>query len=416
LCVRCSAVRDLLQLDAPSLEPYLVRASGLGAAAAAGGAPGALSAAQVAHAEALARLYISRGQYAPAAGVCELLASRAAPPEGGPGPELGARIAHLRAAVLQARSCGDAALVDRLEARARLAELQQRLAGELQALADRLQGGGAEAAPAAAAAAEEEEEAPAEEVAAAAAALRAELRPLEELYNDAARRYRLWGACLELVDLSHYADAPYVRQLWDLHLKARWQGGWAAAGGGDAERCAAGLAAAAAAAAALGERFYPNEASFPAAHVLLRLEQAAAGMWPAASGVQLPSAPAQRALVGACRGSHDVAVRAYEALLAARGGDPHGEELHAPFLRLRLLRSLRDVIEAGRDAAADRAPAAAGGYAGSGRGGRRELGVLAAACEAYAAEARRLPQGGEAEAVAAAFEALGSSLAGMMGA
>lgn len=108
------------------------------------------------------------------------------------------------------------------------------------------------------------------------------------------------------------------------------------------------------------------------------------------------------------------------ACCSVRGGDDAGDALHAPSLRLRLLRSLAALIAAAKVPAAptacqstanfalsfecffddcllasilhrpillaqdkllDRAPGAAfGGY----RGGRREAGLLAAACEAYA--------------------------------
>ena len=50
--------------------------------------------------------------------------------------------------------------------------------------------------------------------------------------------------------------------------------------------------------------------------------------------------------------------RVYDQLLAVRGGEASGEELHAPQLRLRLLQSLRRLLAAGRAAAA-RAPALA---------------------------------------------------------
>ena len=31
---------------------------------------------------------------------------------------------------------------------------------------------------------------------------------------------QLWGLCLEMVDVAGYSDPEYVRQLWDVHLKA----------------------------------------------------------------------------------------------------------------------------------------------------------------------------------------------------
>lgn len=59
----------------------------------------------------------------------------------------------------------------------------------------------------------------------------------------------------------------------------------------------------------------PARCSFPAAHVLMRLEQAAAGSWPEATGVPLGSERVLRAMGTACRGSFDAVVRVYESLL-----------------------------------------------------------------------------------------------------
>jgi hypothetical protein len=55
--------------------------------------------------------------------------------------------------------------------------------------------------------------------------------------------------------------------------------------------------------------------SFPAAHVLMRLEQAAAGSWLVHTGVVQGSGRLLQAMVTACKGSHDAVVRVYEALL-----------------------------------------------------------------------------------------------------
>lgn len=345
----------------------------------------------------LARFYISRREYAKAAQVYELLAERA----GGAGEgavTLEQRLGAYQQAVLQAKSYGDSELLDRLESKARILSLQQRLADQLAA-----GGGGPEAASR-------------EDIEAAVSDLRREPKELAELYNDYAVPAQAWGLCLEMVDLSGYGDAAYLRQLWDLHLKQTWQQRWEAgeAGGDPAgARAAAALDAACLVAESLGERFFPNEASFPAPHVALRLEQAAAGSWPHATGVEQGSGRVVRAMVGACRGSYDAAVRAYGALLAVRGGDPQSEELHAPALRLRLLRALALAISAARDKLLDAAPGAALG-AGL-RGGRREVGALAAACEAYASEARRLPQADEGDRLAAEFEALQASLQPLLG-
>ena len=47
----------------------------------------------------------------------------------------------------------------------------------------------------------------------------------------------------------------------------------------------------------------------------MRLEQAAAGSWPVHTGVVQDSGRLLRAMVTACKGSHDAVVRVYEALL-----------------------------------------------------------------------------------------------------
>lgn len=404
--VSTNAVRDLLRMDTPYLEPYLVRVSGLSGAAA--GVPvGPLSSSQVAHADVLARMYIGRRDYAAAAGVYELLASRAAGLTEVPDPSLDGRISHLQAAVLQARSCGDASLVDRLEAKVRTAQVQAQLIDNLQKLLA--------AKTSEAAWGDLNLEIGREESEGAVAEMKRSLLSLEDLYNDVARPSHRWAQCLELLNISSVSDPPYLRQLWDLLLKEEWQKGWneTTRGSDEEQRALAGLRAAAEAVSNLGEKFYPNEASFPAAAVLMRLEQAAAGTWPAASGISLESTPAQRALLAACGGSYEPVVRAYESLLSTRGSAQLSEDLQRPAMRLRLLRSLRDIVAAGRDRAADRAPAT--GYAGV-RSGRRELGVLAAACEAFGAEARRLPGNrAEGEALAEEFAALGESLQGLMG-
>jgi hypothetical protein len=255
-----------------------------------------------------------------------------------------------------------------------------------------------------------------DECEAAVAEMKRTLYSLEDLYNDVARPSHRWACCVELLDTSVVSDVPYMRQLWDLLLKSEWQKGWdeAATSTNDVEEKAqAALQATAEAVANLGERFYPNETSFPASSVLMRLEQAAAGTWPLPPrhDVELDSTPVQRAILAACGNSYEAVVRVYEALLSSRGNDPYAEELQVPSFRLRILRSLRDVIAAGKQKAAERGPAAASGYAGL-RAARRELGVLAAACEAFGSEARRMPAG---EELATEFAVLGESLQALMG-
>lgn len=80
-------------------------------------------------------------------------------------------------------------------------------------------------------------------------------------------RLQLWGLCLEMVDVAGYSDPSYVRQLWDVHLKAAVDAAAKRSGGGsdrqsDGEEAdtTPGLEAAAAEVACLGERFYPSPA------------------------------------------------------------------------------------------------------------------------------------------------------------
>ncbi len=48
--------------------------------------------------------------------------------------------------------------------------------------------------------------------------------------------------------------------------------------------------------------------------------------------------------------------RVYDQLLAVRGGEASGEELHAPQLRLRLLQSLRRLLAAAAQQLRERLP------------------------------------------------------------
>jgi hypothetical protein len=102
---------------------------------------GPLTSSQAAHGDVLARFYIGVQEYAAAAGVYELLASRAPAPAEFPDPSLETRLACLEAAVLQARSCGDAGLVDRLETKLRVSRVQGALAEALQFDLDQMAAG-----------------------------------------------------------------------------------------------------------------------------------------------------------------------------------------------------------------------------------------------------------------------------------
>lgn len=58
----------------------------------------------------------------------------------------------------------------------------------------------------------------------------------------------------------------------------------------------------------------------------------------------------------ACKAQEAAVQRLYEALLAVRGGEAGGEELHAPRLRLRLLRSLHWLASRAAQRLRDRQP------------------------------------------------------------
>jgi hypothetical protein len=93
-------------------------------------------------------------------------------------------------------------------------------------------------------------------------------RPAGGAGTRAARRERglcampqLWGLCLEMVDLSGYNDAGYVRQLWDAYLKQGADGASVTRPPADARQLReAQLAAACGRAEELGSQFFPNEA------------------------------------------------------------------------------------------------------------------------------------------------------------
>ena len=108
-------------------------------------------------------------------------------------------------------------------------------------------------------------------------------------------------------------------------------------------------------------------------------------------------------------GTPDAVLRVYDSLLSRRGGDLHGDELHAPILRLRVLRSAAQLVAEAKDTLAQRG-AAGGGYAAGRGGSRREASALIQACESYAAEARRIAPAGEAASIAKEFERLAREL------
>lgn len=70
---------------------------------------------------------------------------------------------------------------------------------------------------------------------------------------------QLWGLCLEMVHVAGYSDPSYVRQLWDVHLKAAIDAALERAGGGAGDPADAALEAAASEVATLGQRLFPSD-------------------------------------------------------------------------------------------------------------------------------------------------------------
>ncbi|CAL8471349.1 g10891 [Coccomyxa elongata] len=386
------ATAQLLQLDSPLLERHLRSSGGLPdrGAPPQGAAIGPLSPTQVASLNVLARLYIARFQYADAAAVYAALAQRKAG-LGDQAVDLAERLDLYQSAVLQAKSQGNSEVIDRLEVRRRLMELQQRLVAELEASSSSVP--------------EERREALKEAV----GELREGPRELVDLYNDYVCPWGRWGLALEMVEIANYTDAAYVRQLWDVYLRQGWDEAAARLAEQPEEEAAAGaLAAVAERAQRLGERFFPNDVAFPGAHVALRLEQTACGLWPERGPAVADADAVPSAMLTACKGKEAAVQRVYDALLAVRGGEPGGEELHAPRLRLRLLRSLHWLAQRSAERLRDRQPGLS--YMAYRSGVAREVGALVEACKTYAAEARRLTPADAAEGVAQQFTELQHSL------
>lgn len=417
-----AAPGELLGLNTPHLEGWLRSEGGLPAQPVAPSLVGPLKRRQVAALQLLAKLYVARQRGADAAAVHAVLAQR----KGGAGDAavtLDERVSELQAAVLAAKSVGDAALVDAMDSAHRVMRFQQATAARLKR---RLSS--------------------AEATADADADQKAKLQRLlddvsegvkdiSDLYNNYAQPLALWDICLRLC---HFAagqvDALLVRQLWDLQILQTWE---AARGTGGAADGVAAMAlledaygAVAASVAELGSEFYPSdEASLPLAHVAARLEQLAAGLWPE-GGRAAPEPLAVgdtgvRALLEACRGSVAAVQRVYDALLAHRALGISDAELATPQLKTQLLRSLTHICRAalseldssllpppgaapyGAALRAAGAVAAAGPYGALGRS--RDAILLADACSKYAAEARRLgsPEG---EVLAGQFDAVRQQL------
>ena len=100
--------------------------------------------------------------------------------------------------------------------------------------------------------------------------LRATFFSLEELYNDFGRPEQMWSLCLEMLHLAQYADMQSLKDHWDMCLYAAVHG--------TVEGQSLGVACDVV--RDLGQKFYPNDVSFPIEHIVQRLEEVAAGVWP----------------------------------------------------------------------------------------------------------------------------------------
>ncbi len=134
----------------------------------------------------------------------------------------------------------------------------------------------------------------------------------------------------------------------------------------------------------LGAQFYPNDATFPAAFLALRLEQAAAGLWPSAAERAAAGDRPVRALLLACRMSSPAVQRAYESLLGRRApGIEDDALLVSPSLRAQLLRSLLALCQLAGGGEAGAAAAEGLGLAPVYSSQRRALAALADACDRW---------------------------------
>ena len=361
-----NCIQDLLNMESDTLEHYLFQESGLGATLT-GALAGPLSAEETTHAEVLSKYYIKTKEYAASAGVLEHLASQIASVVEPPQPSLEKRVQYLESAVLQARSCGDASLVDRLSTKARLGHIQielEQIAMEKNLLAQTEGDNGA------------------------ITEISRSLLSLEILYNDIARKFNLWKQCLELIDVASYDQSEYVRQLWDLYMTSEWRAVWEESLiTNDSERCFSACQIMCEACSALGRTFYPNESSLPLVSIIIRMEQAAHGMWPeqiASLDTDATVEIVRKNAVAICADSYEAAVNAYESIMAIRSCDPLGQEVHEPELRFRILCTVKDIVD-------DALNAGLVNETNNPVERRRMLASLASACEIFAAESRQSP-------------------------
>lgn len=251
------------------------------------------------------------------------------------------------------------------------------------------------------------------ETAESAHELREVLQDLATLYNDYAARYQLWGLCLECVHVASFTDSAYVRQLWDVHLKAviddalGGQPGTADDSKGEGPSSTA-LDAAAAEVARLGRRFCPSTISFPGVHIVKRLEQIGGGQWPYEAS-PCNSSVAAEAIIHAT-GSAVAATKMYARVLEVAGGSSDGSDLHAPLLRMRLLRSACHTLRLAQRDCLEHKAMPFGAY-GGGASASREAGDLSENAAVLLTEARRLPSSGDADDLAKTLQALQLELA-----
>lgn len=375
--------KELLPLAPSSLEAFLLQRGGsINESSTA--VP--LEATQVAALELLARLHVERGAFAAAAMVLLRLAER--PPRAGEEIPLENRQRHLQNAALRAKSAISdeymdegaaeaASLLDLVEGKVQVLSFQKRLRDAFASVA--AQGG--------------------DEVAEAqrrATILSGMPLDLSTLYNDYAYAAGMWQICLEMIHFAsagtggNYADGDAnVKALWDQLLLRELLGDGKFPG-------------AAAITIRMGEKFFPDEAAFPVNHVVLRMETAASGLWPATpereSKPAIEEQKVPSVMLQACHGNAIRLARAYSSVLAP----PVKRDLAEPRLRLQILKS---TLFVSRKAASD---AQSGGM---GTGARVVFGDLLELCERCGAEARRLQvPADEADEAADGFASLRSEI------
>ncbi|KAJ0981266.1 hypothetical protein J5N97_009521 [Dioscorea zingiberensis] len=291
----------------------------------------------------LAKYYVLKRQHLLAANVLYRLAERQCS-DAGEGPTLEQRRQYLSNAVLQAKSASttagpptstrhnvDDGLLDMLEAKLTVLQLQMRIKQELDSIAssvDEVQNI-SESLPNnsfprnnlmtdanfAIAAREKAKE------------LSLDLKSITQLYNEYAVPFRLWEVCLEMLNFANYsgdADSRIVRETWARLLDQ------ALSKGGVAEACSV--------LKRVGSNLYPGDgACLPLDTLCLHLEKAA--LERLSSGVELVGdEDVARALLAACRGAPEPVLSIYDQLLT------NGAILPSPILRLRLLRSVLVIL------------------------------------------------------------------------